>query len=310
MDVKNKIDHLPENDYVKEGVHSSIREIYDREYFNRFEFTDDIIFGLELYTPEICQELLDATTMYDTTPNNKLSEYVNDMKNGNWEIVGDSICFDTNGQIVSGVARLHAIIESGVNLVLPTTRNLSPRTINTSDMNAMRTFANSLKIKYPEIKNLKHLVALVRALMDYDEGYYNGNRRGVRNPAVLLAYYDSLDNKEEIDFIVSLATSKYRNSSKSIKPKLFLFLYYIFYKSNPELATIFADGMAGIGLTEDSPITAFLNKTTAAKDKTNFKLNERDIVRYGIIAWSKLKTGTPCYTLKLPLNETNYNSLI
>tara|TARA_R110000868_G_scaffold115997_6_gene309353 strand:+ start:1949 stop:2875 length:927 start_codon:yes stop_codon:yes gene_type:complete len=295
---------------TRDQIKSEVLSVKDKMNLSRFEYTEDIKYSIKTYTPKDCQMLLDNTTMYDNTPNNKLSQYINDMSNDNWELTGSPIAIDVNGQVVNGVTRLYAVIESGIPQFFASVENVSPRTINTYDLNSKRTFPDALRFRYREIKYIEPLTVLVKSILDYEDGYYNGNRKGPRNPMILLDFYESITDKELLSHIASLGYSKYYNSSRLLPRKLFIFIYYIFHKSDPELAEKFMDGLVGINLTEDSPIKAFNTKTMMSKEKTNHKLNERYIVRYAIIAWNKFKNNKTCVNLRLPSKEINYTSLI
>lgn len=57
------------------------------------------------------------------------------MTQGEWQVNGDAIRFDSNGKVVDGQHRLHAIIQSGVAITTVVIRNLDPDTFHTIDTN-------------------------------------------------------------------------------------------------------------------------------------------------------------------------------
>ena len=69
---------------TRDQIKSEVMSVKDEMNLSRFEYTEDIKYSIKTYTPKDCQTLLDNTTMYDNTPNGKLSEYINDMNNDNW----------------------------------------------------------------------------------------------------------------------------------------------------------------------------------------------------------------------------------
>jgi hypothetical protein len=70
--------------------------------------------------------------------------YARDMEDGNWEMTGEPVKFATDGRLLDGQHRLHAIVKSGVTLNLLVVRGLPTRAQLVMDSGARRTAADAL----------------------------------------------------------------------------------------------------------------------------------------------------------------------
>ena len=65
-----------------------------------------------LVTPELASKWLEKNIDNRNLRKNTINQYVNDMKNGKWSLVGDSITFDKDGILTNGQHRLYAVVQS------------------------------------------------------------------------------------------------------------------------------------------------------------------------------------------------------
>lgn len=94
----------------------------------------------EDWTPEKAQEVLDffnkgnrsTSTFYTTS-------YAKAMREGAWSDTGDTIKIDTEGRLVDGQHRLHALVEAGVTLPFLTVRGVDPAIFTELDQGFRRT---------------------------------------------------------------------------------------------------------------------------------------------------------------------------
>ena len=68
---------------------------------------------IKIVTPEIAKEMLKHNPHNRNISKEAVQKYASDIREGRWEITGDSITFDTNGTLKNGQHRLMAIIETG-----------------------------------------------------------------------------------------------------------------------------------------------------------------------------------------------------
>lgn len=95
--------------------------------------------------PELAERWLGSNTSNRNARPGVIMKYTRDMRNGRWEVSGDTIKFDWNGRLIDGQHRLRAIIESGATVRLLVVRGLNPEIQEVLDVTARRTAADALK---------------------------------------------------------------------------------------------------------------------------------------------------------------------
>lgn len=92
-------------------------------------------------TPEIAKALLDSSnhSLQRTSNKANIASFAQDMKEGRWELNGESIALDTQGNVVNGFHRLKAIVLSGVSITTVFIVGVRPECIHTYDQNKKRT---------------------------------------------------------------------------------------------------------------------------------------------------------------------------
>lgn len=71
-------------------------------------------FEVETITPQKAAEYLKKNRVNRNIRRHTVDKYAEDMRNGAWELNGESICFSENGELKDGQHRLMAIIKAGV----------------------------------------------------------------------------------------------------------------------------------------------------------------------------------------------------
>lgn len=131
---------------------------------------------VEVYRPAAVKE--NAAQIYDVTPelaakwlernqrNRKLRQsvvnrYAADMRAGKWMLTGDTVQFDTNGNVINGQHRLWAVFESGVTVPMMVAFNLPPAAVAVLDDHLKRNLADVASISRPgtTISNIHTAVA-------------------------------------------------------------------------------------------------------------------------------------------------------
>lgn len=75
-----------------------------------------------------------------------ITSYANQMRDGEWCFVGDTIVFDSNGKLRNGQHRLNAVIESGVTIEQIVVRGVDPASFAYMDANSPRKTGDVLGI--------------------------------------------------------------------------------------------------------------------------------------------------------------------
>lgn len=98
-------------------------------------------------TPEMAQEWLGSNTNNRNLRTRRVAQYAMDMKEGDWHFNGDPIRFATDGTLLDGQHRLHAIIESGLPQLLLVMRGLRAHQQHTLDQPVPRTTGDALRFR-------------------------------------------------------------------------------------------------------------------------------------------------------------------
>ena len=96
-------------------------------------------FGLtvevEVITPDMAEMYLQNNAHHRKVKQKKVDQYVQDLQTGNWKLNGKTITFDSNGRLLGGQHRLHAVRKSGIPLTTLVVRGLDPEIIETNPEN-------------------------------------------------------------------------------------------------------------------------------------------------------------------------------
>ena len=96
-------------------------------------------FGLtvevEIITPESATAYLQHNAHHRKVKQKKVDAYVKDLENGVWRLNGKTITFDSNGRLLGGQHRLHAVVKSGKSLTTLVVRGLDPEILETKPEN-------------------------------------------------------------------------------------------------------------------------------------------------------------------------------
>ena len=105
---------------------------------------NDIETMVVLVTPELAEKWLEKNINNRKIRKSVIETYVNDMKNGKWSLVGDSITFDEYGVLTNGQHRLTAVMKSGTSQYFNVMKGIK-HNMNT-DRGAKRNVSDNLKI--------------------------------------------------------------------------------------------------------------------------------------------------------------------
>lgn len=151
----------------------------------------------ETVTPEMALEYL-ATR--DGKPQRPLRavdvrKYSADMKAGRWLENGESLIFDTNGELVDGQHRLHAQLDAGVTMQWVVVRGVAPEVFQTIDRGKNRTAAHLLDIA--GLGPDSTMIAAVSAALDrIEDGFMFGVFSDTRMASEAVLTY-AMEHKDE-----------------------------------------------------------------------------------------------------------------
>lgn len=138
----------------------------------------DVTVELVDMTPELAEELLEANTHNRKAKVRSINEYVDALRDGDWQFNGDPVRIAASGRLLDGQHRLMSIVESGVTIPMVVIRGLTDMAQMTMDVGAKRTYGDHLQLN-GEI-NAQRLATIVRTFATYNHNIgkpgFNQNR--------------------------------------------------------------------------------------------------------------------------------------
>ena len=251
--------------------------------------------------PVATVEIIDATTALDwldTQVKNRpvskpaVASYQRDMRNGLWELNGESIKFDCNGALIDGQHRLLALAGTigdvdSVLIEVMVVRGLVPEAQRSVDGGRRRDAGQQLAMR--GVASSFNLASIIRyyTLLQDPGGLFN--EVAVRSKMSNLAIEVWVDeHPEEVEFInAHIHNLRKIETRAGISGAMLL----IFAEVNREAALEFFEGMyTGANLAPLSPILTLRNRFTTAR-RTKEKMSDKDIVGFYIQAWNWWRKG-------------------
>lgn len=119
---------------------------------------------IEDISPETAKKYLEQNFVNRSISEARVTSYARDMKNNNWQLNGESIKFNTKGQLIDGQHRLCAVVRSGEIIPICVVRGLDV-TINEVDRGKSRTTRDTLTIEgYDKSLVQNFMVGAIRLL--------------------------------------------------------------------------------------------------------------------------------------------------
>jgi hypothetical protein len=107
--------------------------------------------GVMHVTPEIAERMLQRNTSNRKLREGKVQRHVQAINNNTWHLTHQGIAFDTDGNLVDGQHRLHAIMRTGKTVQILVTYGLPPETFFAIDQGDRRTTADHYETLYTSI---------------------------------------------------------------------------------------------------------------------------------------------------------------
>lgn len=217
--------------------------------------SDKIQIAEQLVTPEVALEWLTANTHNRTVSKKHVGMLAALMSRNEFAFVGDPIRFDTEGRLLDGQHRLHAIVESETSHRMVIVRGLDPESQTYMDAGRKRSSGDQLAVALG-IRNANRAAAIARTYLMWRDGLMLSETRKISIPEVV-AYAD--DNH---DILVDATTRASRITGASVPTSAAVSgaVYLAARRLNPSDAETFWDRMAdGVDLEATSPILVLRN---------------------------------------------------
>jgi hypothetical protein len=115
---------------------------------------------IETITPNKARDILKTNTRNRALRLSSVAEFARQMTAGCWKLTSQGIAIDTNGVLVDGQHRLHAIVEANVPVQIAVTYDVDPESFDAYDCGIVRTVADRLPLLKDKESN-RIAVALV-----------------------------------------------------------------------------------------------------------------------------------------------------
>lgn len=236
-------------------------------------------------TPAMAKEWLTRNTNNRNLRKRDIFNYARDMAAGQWLMNGESVKFSTDGQLLDGQHRLHAVIQAGVSVPMLVITGLPPETQYTMDAGIKRTAADALNLDGQ--KNAVVLASVLRRIWMWDQGDYKfsgGYKPTTTECTELLVQRPEIHRSAEI-------AARINNQFKFIPQSATGTAHHLFSRISPgDAAWFFTRYADGAELTAGHPILAL--RTRAMTDRADRRSNpDWRHLAHLIRAWNAVRTG-------------------
>lgn len=249
---------------------------------------------VETITPEQAALYLAATTKRNRNLREKdVAAYARDMLSGNWQVNGEAIQFDTNGDLDNGQHRLNACIRAGVPFTTVVVRGVDPAAQETMDGGIVRKFSDDLALR--GVPNARTVAAIVRRVAQWEFNKRIGDRANYKPTrpelAATLARHPHLVEASELGHRVGRGCP--------LPPSLIGFAWWMFSQlegAEEDIDWFFDRLSSGVELTEGHPILHLRKMATATRNDIRGTRNETQLLALTVKAWNLYRDGA---TVKL-----------
>lgn len=239
----------------------------------------------------------------------RVAVYAQQIKQGDWQLNGETIKLSEDGTLMDGQHRLHAVIQANKAIKSYVLTGVSKDVFKTIDTGRSRGASDILSIAgFP---NATALAASVRAYHTIQDGIKNTDsaaRGGLTNNDIL----KFVSSNPEFSTAVSEALS-YKKVSRFISPSNAGALYYTFsQKSASDCVRFFHEVETGEGLQDNRATYALREKLISI---TGFNELDKYKARWAIIlltinAWNAFRTKKPVEKFILPSKFNGYPAVV
>lgn len=196
-------------------------------------------------TPSLAEQWLGHNLGNRNLRRQKVQQYAQDMRSGNWQTSGQAIQFDWDGRLIDGQHRCEAVIESGVTVRVLVVRGLDPKAREVIDTGAKRTGGDALR--FAGFTQDPTVMAAVARIADARE---NGFLRTAMATSIPTLSNSDIIAWAELNPDVASAIALARRTGKSIniQPSVWAYCLYELEKVGANAAVEFAESIADMRL--------------------------------------------------------------
>lgn len=249
---------------------------------------------VETVTPDIAGEWLATNTHNRHLRKTLVEAYARDMREGRWQFTGEPIKFATDGTLLDGQHRLHAVVRAEVDLPLLVVRGLSPAAQDAMDTGSRRTTADALSLRGE--KNAVVMSALAKMILTEGDRYQRTCSTG-EVAAVIEA--DPMVRMVCNDILPGLRTP-------IATPAVLAYAYWRLDKVSTDGAATFFNALTSlVGLPSGSPILALHRRLSGAdgRQKGRSRMYRQETLACIFMAWNAWARREPRSIIKIAYSE-------
>jgi hypothetical protein len=247
-------------------------------------------------TPDIAIGLLKKNKINRILRTRKVNDYAKVMKEGGWKCIPDCICISTDGYLINGQHRLHALIKANVTLYFSVAVNVEPELYMHVDNVLPRSGADTLKSA--GLNGLASKIAQAARNVIYEEENGNTLRFWIPNYKIAEQVRKNPSLLRAVEDVHGVA----KKGTKQMFSDAVASAYYFMLGS--ESWEFFEKLYTGENLPNDSPVIHLRNVLIDNMNNPLRKLSRFNKINLMKKAWNYYITGKPVgRSLSIKKNE-------
>lgn len=205
-------------------------------------------------TPKMARRWLDRNDQNRNVRNATVTQYARDMANGRWQITGESIKFNSDGNLLDGQHRLAAIVKADVTIQLVVMHGIPNEAQRVMDTGRARTASDALSMKGE--KHTSTIAAAVRIAIGMEADMPDPGKHAVTHAEVEQFLSDNPDLRQASEFASQVARRT------DCPPAVVAYTFWQFSRiAGPAAASDFWMAAADkVGLSAGDPVIALTNR--------------------------------------------------
>lgn len=268
--------------------------------------TEDISFEILTITPELAAQILEVNSENQRhVTKSHMWHMAQVMEKGQWRLNGETIVFSSEGKLMDGQTRMHALIHSGTSQRFIVVRGIDPAAFPSINRGKVRSHGNIMEIA--KIKNSTLSASIGNGVLNYRRARsVNAGKGGSLNSYVRPSSEDILSeyckNAQQYEFAIHLAQSCKKIVAPSISGTVAA-LAIIEKKHTEEEVRFFWDKVnTGTELTKNDPILLLRNRLLE-NNNTKAKLGQSLLTMLSIKAWNAFVSSKSLGVLRVMEGE-------
>lgn len=234
-------------------------------------------------TPQLAESFLEKNTSNRPLSLRTIKELSIAMRQGEWQVNGEAIKFDEEGQLIDGQHRLNAIIRADTPIRTYVLRDLPSDSFKSLDTGKKRNSADTLGIL--GYANPLQLAATTRFIINFEANQIRSSEP-VTNQQMEKYIEAEPAIEKSVDFIKALKCESVLAASLAAG------LHFLFACHDADEAEIFFRDLAkGTMLAASDPVFLLREKLMFYKNRVGANLNRREKAAHVIKAWNYRRTG-------------------